>query len=344
MLSTSTHDTKRSEDVRARINVLSELPHEWRSMIERWAAININVKTHVGGEPAPSRNDEYMMYQTLIGTYQYGIDNDTEFQRRIIRYMHKAINEAKTHSNWINPNAAYAQAIADFMHQIWSSATFRESFVAFQQRIAYFGRINSLAQTLLKLTCPGVPDIYQGNELWDFSLVDPDNRRPVDFELRSDLLQRLRAQAQTDRAALVRELLAESESGAIKLYLIYRTLDYRRRHEALFSDGDYQPVMVQGTHADHISAFLRTDDKDVVLVVVPRLVAILMNGKPGAPIGDLWGNTRLVLPESIGARKLENILTGERVDTKEHVELTEILHTWPVALLALVPDDVNHER
>lgn len=340
MLSTSTHDTKRSEDVRARINVLSEIPDDWRTMIEQWAATNASAKTAVADEPAPSRNDEYLIYQTMIGTYQPEIDDDDDFRQRIIRYMHKAINEAKTHSNWINPNAAYAQAVVDFVTHIWSSDTFRKSFDPFLQRVAHFGRLNSLSQTLLKLTCPGVPDLYQGTELWDYSLVDPDNRRPVDFEQRRKLLDKLRAAKQPDRIKQVRDLLANAENSAIKLHVIYHTLNYRRQHEALFRDGDYVPVAVEGNYAVHVCAFLRVDGEESVLVVVPRLVALLMGGQPGLPLGDVWGDTRLVLPNSITGRRMTNLLTGEQVDAPKNVALAQILTVCPVALLAAAADHV----
>ena len=333
MLSTSTHDTKRSEDVRTRISVLSEVPDDWRTMIERWAAINVDAKTEVNGEPAPSRNDEYLIYQTLIGAYQHDVDDNEVFCDRIIQYMHKAINEAKTHSNWINPNAAYAEAVADFILHIWGSIAFRESFDPFQRRIAFFGRINSLAQTILKLTCPGVPDIYQGTDLWDYSLVDPDNRRPVDYVHRRDLLEQIRSEEKGDRRALAHRLLVSAESGAIKLYLIYRVFNYRREHEALFRDGEYVPVVVEGEHADHVCAFLRTGNDGTMLVVAPRLVSTLMGGKLELPIGAAWGHTWLTLPESFAGERLSNILTGEGIDGNQQIMLSELLATLPVALL-----------
>lgn len=334
MLSSSTHDTKRSEDVRARINVLSEMPEEWRSMIERWATMNAGAKTELEGTLAPSANDEYLIYQTLLGAYQSGDDDDV-FQQRIIQYMHKAINEAKVHSNWINPNADYAQAVADFVEQIWGNPLFRESFDPFQRRIAYFGRLNSLTQTLLKMTCPGVPDIYQGSELWDYSLVDPDNRRAVDFDKRRAFLDHLQTQEQRDRLGLAKELLADAESGAIKLYLTYRALDYRRQHPALFRDGDYQPLTVDGAFARHVCAFVRTHDEEAVLVVVPRLVAILMSGQPDAPISDVWGNSQLTLPETISGQVIENLMTGETFRVGSAVKLSQLLGSWPVAMFAV---------
>ncbi|NJL96067.1 MAG: malto-oligosyltrehalose synthase, partial [Anaerolineae bacterium] len=332
MLSSSTHDTKRSEDVRARINALSELPEDWARMVERWAVINADAKTEVNGQLAPSRNDEYLIYQTLLGAYQPGMDEDAAFLERIITYMHKAINEAKRHSNWINPNAAYAQAVADFVTHIWGSLAFRETFDAFLGRVQFFGWMNALGQTLLKLTCPGVPDIYQGNELWNFSLVDPDNRRPVDFAQRHALLDDLHDREQADRAALLRDLLATPETGAIKLYLTARTLAFRRQHEALFSQGDYAPVAVEGPQAEHLCAFVRRHAEARLLVIVPRLTAILMQGEPAAALGEAWGDTRLLLPEGLAGQPLENVLTGERVVAGQHLPLAAALAIWPLAV------------
>lgn len=337
MLSSSTHDTKRSDDVRARINVLSEIPDKWHTMITQWAAINTDAKTDIAGEAAPSQNDEYLIYQTLLGVYQHNIDEDETIKHRVIQYMHKAINEAKTHSNWINPNEAYGQAVADFITQVWDNTAFRESFDPFVQQIAHFGRLNSLAQTLLKLTCPGVPDIYQGTELWDYSLVDPDNRRPVDFEHRRNLVESLQAEEQTDRTKLVHELLSDAETGTIKLYLTYRILTYRRQHELLFRDGEYIPVNVEGTYADHVCAYLRTDGERFVLVVAPRFVFTLLNGEIELPIGYVWKDTRLILPDSMSINRVENILTGEKIEMREVIDLSQILVTSPVALLAPMP-------
>ncbi|TVR19818.1 MAG: malto-oligosyltrehalose synthase [Anaerolineaceae bacterium] len=335
MLSSSTHDTKRSEDVRARINVLSEMADEWAQVVREWKQINDHARSEAGDIFAPSRNDEYLIYQTLVGTYQPGIDDDDTFVGRIIGYMHKAINEAKTHSNWINPNAAYGQAIADFVSAIWDNVAFRESFDDLTRRVIHFGRFNSLSQTLLKLTCPGMPDIYQGNELWDYSLVDPDNRRPVDFERRDALLQTIHAGAD-DRPALVRDLLASAESGGIKLYLTAQTLAYRRENAALLSAGDYQAVTIAGEHAAHVCAYLRTHEESAALVVVPRLIATMTGGRLEAPTGAIWGDTRLVIPDAIAGRELEDIFTGRRFDAAQHIALADLLESAPFALLDCV--------
>lgn len=334
MLSSSTHDTKRSEDVRARINVLSEIPDLWRSRIERWAAINVDYKTEVADQPAPSRNDEYLIYQTLVGTYQPRVDDDEDFCHRIIAYMHKAINEAKTHSNWINPNEAYAQAISDFVTSIWESIAFRESFDQFLAQIVHFGHLNSLSQTLLKLTAPGVPDIYQGNELWNYSLVDPDNRRPIDFHRRQAILDEVHEAEQGNREELAGNLLANAESGVIKLYLTYRVLNLRTEHESLFRENEYIAVNVEGTFAKHVCAFMRvTADGKIMLVVTSRLVATMLDHQQDMPIGEIWGDTELVLPTLTDGQEMENILTGEIIASQVRLRISQVLRTLPVAVL-----------
>ncbi|MCB0043858.1 MAG: malto-oligosyltrehalose synthase [Caldilineaceae bacterium] len=341
MLATSTHDTKRSEDVRARISVLSELADEWAGRIDVWSLINAGAKTRIGDLLAPTPNDEYLIYQTLLGTWDPLQDDDATFVARMAAYMHKAINEAKVHSNWINPNEPYAQAITDFITAIWQDEEFRATFDPFQARIAYFGRINSLSQTLLKHTCPGMPDIYQGTELWDFSLVDPDNRRPVDFGLRHALLDELKAAAATDRPALAAALLADAPSGRIKLYLTWVILEHRRIHEPLFRHGGYLPLTVTGEYADHVCAFVRSDGDDWLLTVAPRWSAILSDGRELPPTGDIWGDTQIVLPPEGLADSFYNLLTGETLTPIKQgghriLALTDVLDVWPVACFGTI--------
>ena len=338
MLATSTHDTKRGEDVRARINVLSELPDEWQECVTRWAAINAGAHTEVGGAPAPSRNDEYLLYQTLVGAYEPGGEPGF-FRERITGYMQKAINEAKTHSNWINPNREYAGAMESFIARILADPAFMAAFEPFQRRVAYFGRFNALAQVVLKLTAPGVPDIYQGTELWTHTLVDPDNRRPVDYGARRALLAELREAAAADPGAPAGRLLEDAETGAIKFYVTALTLQHRREHAALFCDGDYVPVEAKGAQADRLCAFLRRAGGEAVLVVVPRLVAGLTGGAERPPTGaEVWQETRLALPEGFAARRFENVFTGEQVNASgapaRTLRVADVLGRFPVALLA----------
>ena len=332
MLSTSTHDTKRSEDIRARINVLSEMPTAWQQAIYHWSVINTSARTLIDEESAPARNDEYLLYQTLIGAFPNEYDDLSDFKERIIGYMHKAINEAKQHSNWLNPNTDYAESITRFVNHTLDDETFMQAFMPFQRRVSFFGRFNSLSQVLLKLTVPGIPDIYQGNEMWNFSLVDPDNRRPVDFDKRRALLADLKARAEADAGALARELVDDAESGAIKMYLTYRALHFRRDNEELFQTGTYVPLIVTGEKAQHVCAFLRQGEDTTALVIVPRLVVGLTKGEEIAPVGaEVWGDTALDIPDDLTT--FTNVYTGaELAVTDGQVKLAEALATFPVGL------------
>ncbi|MFH1485027.1 MAG: malto-oligosyltrehalose synthase [Chloroflexota bacterium] len=351
LLATSTHDTKRSEDVRARINVLSEIPDEWRAALSRWSRLNAHKKTMVNGQPAPERNDEYLLYQTLLGAWpQEPTDpaNWASFRERVAAYVLKALREAKVHTSWVNPNEGYEAAVRDFVFSVLADGAqgpFLDDFRLLQRRVAYFGQFNALAQVLLKLTCPGVPDIYQGTELWDFSLVDPDNRRTVDYEGRQSMLTELISQEQgagEDLTDLVRELLDSSQDGRIKLYLIHRTLNYRCAHEMMFRNGAYMPFTADGPKADHLCAFARMLGDEAILVAVPRLVVGLAEGREQPPLGqDIWKDTRLTLPAQGIGRSYRNLYTGEMLSTTVEngtatVPLAELFSHFPVALLEAV--------
>jgi (1->4)-alpha-D-glucan 1-alpha-D-glucosylmutase len=353
-LSTSTHDTKRSEDIRARINVLSEIPGEWRAALSRWSRLNASQKTLVDGQPAPDRNEEYLFYQTLIGAWPtVGTDGHSPpsmeelvtFQRRIASYMEKATLEAKVHTSWVNRNEDYDAAVKNFVLRVLENTEknrFLTDLRAFAHRVAYFGQFNSLSQVLLKLTLPGVPDIYQGNEIWDFSLVDPDNRRPVDYSLRQSLLAQLEDridQYDQDLTPLTQELLENSQDGRIKLYLTYKILNFRRAHPLLFSKGSYQPLEAQGTKREHVCAFTRTLDKKQILVVAPRLVVQLTEGKEQPPLGEeIWKDTWLSLPTEWQDQTYLNLFTGgglpvAKKDNYCGLPLTAVFSKFPAALL-----------
>jgi (1->4)-alpha-D-glucan 1-alpha-D-glucosylmutase len=235
---TSTHDTKRSEDVRARINVLTEIPREWSDAVERWALHNERYKS----DGAPDRNDEYMFYQTLVGAWPLCEEDVPTLRDRLRNFAQKASREAKVHSTWLNPNESYENAFFKFIEGALDSEEFTRDFTAFHERIAHRGAVNALAQVLLKICSPGVPDFYQGTELWDFSLVDPDNRRPVDFKKRTVLLDDLRRAEAHDLPALIKDLTANWRDGRIKLYVTYKTLTFRRANAELFQTGDYIPA------------------------------------------------------------------------------------------------------
>ncbi|HEX3053095.1 MAG TPA: malto-oligosyltrehalose synthase [Aggregatilineaceae bacterium] len=330
MLSTSTHDTKRGEDTRARISVLSEIPQEWEQVIHRWSEMNAGFKTIIDESPAPSRNDEYLFYQTILGAWPPGETMpDDSFRERMVDYMVKAANESKIHSSWINPDEDYIAALSNFVRNVLDreqNPQFLDDYVPFQRRISYFGQFNSLSQTLLKLTSPGVPDIYQGSELWNLNLVDPDNRRPINYDERRERLADLKNRWD-DQLALVQELVNTSDTGQIKLYVTSCTLQFRREHEALFTYGDYVPLEVEGNMVDHVCAFSRNHEGDHVAVIVPRLIVGLTHGEERLPLGDVWGDTRLKLPHP----RYRNLLTGEEIVSENN--LAQILSHFSLALL-----------
>ncbi|HVW22531.1 MAG TPA: malto-oligosyltrehalose synthase [Opitutaceae bacterium] len=298
LLATSTHDNKRSEDVRARISVLSELPDRWGEALQRWSRMN---------EPAwrnraPDRHAEYLLYQTLIGAWP--IDQD-----RCWQYMLKACREAKIQTSWHQPNAGYEASIRDFIAGVFASAEFRSEVERFVAQVLAPGRVNSLAQVLIKMTAPGVPDFFQGSELWDLSLVDPDNRRPVDFSERARLIAQL-------GQLTARQAMAQADSGMPKLWMIQRTLAFRQRHPECFAgDQRYQPIIAQGTRLAHLLSYRRGER---MVVVVPRFTLTL---------GGDWGDTRLRLPKGTW----QNRFTDERLSGD--VSPAALFGDFPVALL-----------
>ncbi|MBI2824975.1 MAG: malto-oligosyltrehalose synthase [Planctomycetia bacterium] len=358
LLATSTHDSKRSEDVRARIDVLSELPDQWKAALRRWSVINRRRKSEVDGEPAPDRNDEYLLYETLVGAWPLEATDGAGHAESVSRfrdYMIKAVREAKAHTNWINPHEEYEAAVIKFIDAILVDSPgnrFLEDLRRFARQTAHWGLLNGLAQTLLKLTCPGVPDIYQGTDLWDLSLVDPDNRRPVDFVRRAALLDELTRRCKDlgdDLRPLAQDLLQNKQDGRIKLYVLWRALQARRSHPGLFRDGAYKPVEVTGARHEHLCAFARYAADSIYLTVAPRLFTRLCSQET-LPIGPAWEETALVLRSGDfdaelapgRARRWRNVFTGELVAVREEgaeprLALAEILATFPVALLEALP-------
>jgi len=340
MNATATHDTKRGEDARARINVLSELPAEWEKNLRTWSRTNRAKKTKLRGAEAPDRNDEYFLYQTLIGSYPLNQDQDGQFLERLTAYLIKAVREAKVHTEWLKPDGAYEQAFVDFARQILAPAEgnrFMEEFLPFAKKIAYCGMFNSLSQTLLKIASPGVPDVYQGTELWDLSFVDPDNRRPVDYAKRRHLLEELKDGEVKDRPGLLRDLLSRWENGRIKLYLIHKLLDFRRAHRELFTDGEYIPLEATGESRQAVCAFARRKGQTWALAVVPRLVGHrVYHGTP--PLGaEVWNSTALSLRDDMPGRWLD-IISGERLEASDtaptkNLLLRGVFNNFPAALL-----------
>ena len=340
MNSTSTHDTKRGEDARSRINVLSEIPDEWEEKVVDWSRINRHHKRFLKGREVPDRNDEYFLYQSLIGALPLREDEWADFVGRVRAYMIKAVREAKVHTEWLKPDAAYEEAFLSFIDAILESSdanSFLSDCFPFARRVARLATLNSLSQTLIKIASPGIPDFFQGTELWELSFVDPDNRRPVDFRLRRELLEELKRRESADPIALVKDLLMHWQDGTVKLYLIYKALQFRRIHASLFQEGTYLRLFAAGEIKDQICAFARHKGKAWAVIIAPRVASGLVN-KAALPMGkDSWGDSSLVLSEGFPDR-WQNIFTMETVETSSTkrgklLSLASALENFPVALL-----------
>ncbi|MBV8534192.1 MAG: malto-oligosyltrehalose synthase, partial [Alphaproteobacteria bacterium] len=316
LLATATHDTKRGEDARARINVLSEIPELWARRVARWRRLNRGLRSKVGGETAPSPNDEYLIYQTLLGAWPNVLidGGQKELGERLAAYIVKATREAKWRTSWREPHQDYEEVCQRFIAQLLAAAEaepFRQDFVAFHALVSRLGALNSLCQTVLKLTVPGVPDIYQGCELWDLSLVDPDNRRPVDFAARQKALDELAMAARDAGPGLLHELAAAWPTGKIKLQVAAALLAARRAAPQLFADGSYEPLAVRGPAAAHVLAFARRSGRQTMIVAVGRLFARLAPAADRlAPAVEAWGATSIAAPTGIKAGVFRNLLTG----------------------------------
>jgi (1->4)-alpha-D-glucan 1-alpha-D-glucosylmutase len=346
MLSLSTHDTKHSADVRARINVLSEIPRQWQEAVMRWRKLTKLPKSKTG-QTAITRNDEYLFYQVLIGTWPLMPLHDAalkEYRDRIQAFMIKAVREAKLYTSWIDPNEEYEQAVSKFVYRCLDTNTnpmFLKDFIEFERQIRTPGLINALAQAVLQLTSPGVPDIYQGNELWQFTLVDPDNRRSIDFERCRQSLEQMEtmpAKSDKDRLLLLRSLMSTMEDGRIKLFVVIQTLRFRLRHAALFQSGEYLKINIQGKGADHLLAFARKDQADFTIIVVSRLIAALLMNQPESSLDDIWSDTWLELPAT-APREYQELFCQYRIKAlpaEDHLQLNlhDTFAIFPLAILS----------
>lgn len=342
MLTTSTHDTKRSEDVRARLNVLSELPEEWRKRVEHWSSLTRVHRTEMPDGPSPSLNDEYLFYQTVVGAWPMGGTLTgkalEEFRGRIREYMLKAIKEAKSRTSWTNPDKDYEEGMARYVDaclEEGKSRAFLSDVEAFVRRIERAGQHNALGQTLMKLASPGVVDTYQGCELWDLSLVDPDNRRPVDYTLRERLLGQLDAQAKKDRAGLCTQLTKDMEDGRIKLFVLSEGLRLRQRHPELFRQGGYQALTLSGPRADGAVAFAREQGQSVLIAVAPRYT---LSALEGGGLAAAHEETSLELPAAYASMTFRDVFTGQQVRPGRQGEgailpLAPLLTGFPLVLL-----------
>jgi (1->4)-alpha-D-glucan 1-alpha-D-glucosylmutase len=341
MNTTSTHDTKRSEDVRARINVLSELPREWKERLSRWSRWNREKRTDVGGREVPTRAEEVLLYQTLLGAWPLEEEEREGFLERLKAFLIKAAREAKDHTGWLRPNRAHEDALICFAESILApseSNRFLKDFPRFAERIAFHGALNSLSQVLIKITAPGVPDIYQGTELWDFSLVDPDNRRPVDYRKRIALLEQVRKRETENRRGLLKEMMAGWKDGRIKLYITDKALDFRRAEADVFLGGEYLPLQAEGARRENVVVFGRCHGDTWALTVAPRWTTQLTLAGT-APFGErTWLDTAVRLPEG-APDSWRDVLSGERVtnqvsgDGRPELRVSEVLRRFPVALL-----------
>ncbi len=350
LLATATHDTKRGEDVRARLHALSELPSEWEARLSRWREMNRPHLAADGDDPVPDPDAELLLYQTLLGVWPFGELNERawgDLLRRIEGYLVKAAREAKVHTSWINQDPAYEEALVAFLRHVLpkeppprQTTPFLDDFLPFERRIARCGVMTSLSQLLLKAASPGVPDFYQGTELWDLSLVDPDNRRSVDFKLRARFLREIRADAEkpAHRAVMARALFTRPDDGRLKLFSTWLLLQARAAPGSPLAGGDYLPLSASGVQEERVVAFARRLGPRTDVAVAPRLVAGLLGGEgqtldPAATWGDTW----LALPEGLAGEPLE-LFTGlpvriERAGGRIGVPLAELLGTFPIALV-----------
>jgi (1->4)-alpha-D-glucan 1-alpha-D-glucosylmutase len=308
----------------------------------RWRRLNRARKRPLSdGRTVPDHNEEYLLYQTLVGSFPVDFAAQREdYTRRVQQYMFKAVHEAKVNLSWINPDSEYSGALQGFISRILSVPPrgrhnqFLDTLEKFAAIVGFFGAMNSLSQVLLKIASPGIPDVYQGTELWDFSLVDPDNRRSVDFELRRKMLSNLEVAAgSVPFYSLCEELVRTYQDGRIKMWVTARALQFRRDHPVPFQNGSYMPLFASGEKHEHVLAFARRRGRDSVLVAVPRLIYKLTAGELRPPLGDLWGDTELPAPQDVTT--LQNVFTGEQFAVSPRGLLCrELFARFPVALLA----------
>ncbi len=325
---TATHDTKRGEGSRMRLEVLSELPDEWEEQVQNWLEI---IRKHPAAA-TPTANDLYFILQTLVGVMPIDGTVDETLVERVQEYLIKAFREAKANTNWTSPNEEYEQAVKDLVeHLLQPEGEFIKAFMPFFRKLAHYGWLYSLCQTMLKLSCPGVPDIYQGCELWDFSLVDPDNRRPVDYDLRQQYLNELQQQDEKNGTKLHQQLLQNPTDARVKLYLIWKVLSLRKAQKNLFDHGNYIPLSITGKYKENVVAFAREHEGKWCLMVVPRLLAQVISEQE-LPLAEAWADTAITLPDN-APKNWENIFGEVPLEGQNSLQLATILQTFPVALL-----------
>ncbi len=353
MLATSTHDAKRSEDVRARIDVISEMPAAWRLTVRRWSRMNRRHRRTVDGADAPSRNDEYLLYQTLVGTWPVTAPDDdalAEYTRRIETAMLKSARESKAATSWINPNEPYESALSGYVHELLTrreSNLFLQDLIATAPVFAWYGALNGMTMAALKCLSPGVPDFYQGHETIALSLMDPDNRRPIDFGLRREWLARAESRrADPALAAAVRALLDRAPDGEAKFWVIAQGLALRRARGSMLAQAEYVPLDVQGERAPHVVAFARRHAGHAVIVVAARWFAKLGLAVGEAPVGDVWAGTSVSWPDLLPGTSANSSTWTDAITGRNHrtdgadVPLATLLADFPVAILDGVDAEV----
>jgi (1->4)-alpha-D-glucan 1-alpha-D-glucosylmutase len=334
MNTTSTHDTKRGEDIRARLNVLSEIPEEWSQHVRLWARINRRKKTRAGPDRIPDSNDEYFLYQTLIGSFPFADKPQGEYRQRLRDYVIKAVREAKVHTAWLKPDTSYEENYLLFLDQIMEESQdnlFLKEFLPFQRKIAWYGILNSLSQVLIKISSPGVPDFYQGSELWDLNLVDPDNRRAVDYNIRMKQLKEIERKCGENPIACIQKLFSSFQDGRIKLFLIRQLLKFRRDYPQIFREGNYLPAEIKGKFRRNLFSFSRQYGKNWIITITPRFLTELINERE-LPLGKpVWEDTRLTLPDGIS--NWREIISSTSVPFTGEVFLGDLFRYFPGALL-----------
>ena len=344
LLATSTHDSKRSEDVRARINVLSEIPAEWYRALRLWRELNRRHKTSQPGMEVPSASEEYLFYQSLAGVWPLEKPDAAQLEAltgRVQEYMRKVLREAKVHSSWINPNKLYEQGVERFIAAALADSpenSFLREFTNFVEKIQSAGLWNSLSQTLLKIASPGVPDFYQGNEIWNFSLVDPDNRRPVDYDVRRSILNKVRQAHGQDVLRLIEDAMAHPSDGAIKMFVISRALCFRKSNHELLEQGSYLPLRATGDRQNHIVAFARSHGRDSLIAVAGRFFMELGADRRPPCGADVWGNSSLVVRRELARPVWRDVITQTTIEAdapsgRQNLPLAKVFSHLPIALL-----------
>jgi malto-oligosyltrehalose synthase len=336
MNATATHDTKRGEDVRARLNVISDLAEEWKELVEDWFRMNAGFKEVINGKEVPTRNEEYLIYQTLAGIWPFEGGSDKTLKERLREFFIKAMREAKTHTTWNDPEEEHENTVIDFLFRLLDAENdFYRSFLGFFNRIYPFGILNSLVQAILKISCPGIPDIYQGSEMWDFSLVDPDNRRPVDFDYRWGRLSAMTNQHADE--AFFRKMTADLNTGDVKLWFIHVLLQERKADPELFSEGEYIPAEISGSTRENFMAFFRRHGSRWLLVVVPlHLASMNRDWDNLISEGMAWAEAEILLPEWCSGSCLD-VLFRRKISLSDKLLLSEHFSYLPMIVLKSLP-------